>query len=70
MESTLAPEPDTGERAYGIKAVTERLDCSRAHLYNEMRAGRIQARKMGSRTVFLESEIQRYLVELPVAGES
>jgi hypothetical protein len=55
-----------GERGHRIEAACELLgNMSRSQLYAEIRAGRITARKAGSRTVILQSEIDRYLTSLP-----
>jgi excisionase family DNA binding protein len=59
----------TDERAYTVAEACARLgDMSRTKFYAEVRAGRIDARKSGSRTVVLQSEINRYLRDLPPAS--
>jgi predicted DNA-binding transcriptional regulator AlpA len=39
----------------------------RTKLYREIKLGKISARKIGRKTVFLADEIERYLNALPVA---
>lgn len=58
---------DCGERAYGVEAACQQLDITKTTLYVLFRSGQLQARKLGSRTVVLRSEIDRYLAALPVA---
>lgn len=65
---TTAPPVDSTERAYSIPVTCEMLGgLSRGQFYAEVREGRLTARKIGSRTVVLASEIDRYLAALPVA---
>jgi predicted DNA-binding transcriptional regulator AlpA len=44
------------------------INIGRTKLYREMKAGRIVARKIGRKTVFLADEVERYLASLPVAA--
>lgn len=61
---------DAHERAHPVaKACTLLGDLSRSQFYEELKSGRLVARKIGSRTVVLDSEITRYLRALPVAGD-
>jgi excisionase family DNA binding protein len=56
LDDRLAFGPADAARAIGI---------SRAHLYIEIAAGKIATRKLGSRTLILRDELDRYLQELP-----
>jgi predicted DNA-binding transcriptional regulator AlpA len=54
------------ERAYNIPEACERLGgLSRRQFYDELKAGRLKARKIGRRTVVLHSAIVAYLDSLP-----
>jgi excisionase family DNA binding protein len=61
MNPTTAPEP----LAYRPTDAANVLRMSRGQLYNEIAAGRLEARKRGRSTVILRSEIERYLDGLP-----
>ena len=55
-----------GERAWTVEEAMERLGgLSRASFYKAVSAGRIKLRKIGSRSVVLESELDRFLRNLP-----
>jgi excisionase family DNA binding protein len=53
--------------ALSIKDAAKRLSISRSRLYELLSTGLIAARKIGRRTVILESEISRFLESCPVA---
>lgn len=58
-----------GDRAFSVLDAAERLGgISRAEIYNEIRRGKLSARKIGRRTVILQSAIDAYLAALPAAG--
>lgn len=58
------------ERAYTVAEACERLgDISRTQFYRLVQSGDLEARKLGSRTVVLGSEIQRFLDELPATTD-
>jgi Helix-turn-helix domain len=75
MSDTLTPEvraavDRANERAFWVDEACERLGFgSRSTFYAEVRAGRLEVRKIGARTVVLQSEITRYLTTLPTAGD-
>ena len=54
-------------KAYSVKEAVTVIGISRTKLYDEMRAKRLSARKIGRRRVILADEIARYLTTLPVA---
>lgn len=57
----------TGERAWTVPEAMERLGgLSRASFYKLVSAGSIRLHKIGARSVVLESEINRFLRNLPV----
>ncbi len=53
------------ERANPLKEACHRLGCSRSSLYVMAGQGLIAFRKIGGRTVVMESEIMRILREAP-----
>jgi excisionase family DNA binding protein len=44
------------------------IGVSRARLYELIQTGHIEARKLGSATVVLRTELDRYLASLPIWG--
>jgi hypothetical protein len=52
-------------KAYSIDEVVKMSPFSRSGLYKEIAAGRLIARKSGSRTVILESDYNAFLNSLP-----
>jgi excisionase family DNA binding protein len=52
-------------RALSVEEVLEITGISRPTFYEHAFAGRIKARKLGRRTVVLESDLREYLESLP-----
>lgn len=52
------------EKLYTIKEVAEMLRVSKVTLYRMMRDGKIQTVKMGRKTLFKESELNRFIESL------
>jgi excisionase family DNA binding protein len=52
-------------KALSITQVLEITGISRATLYMHINAGHIVARKLGSRTIVMVSDLERYLESLP-----
>jgi len=50
---------------YSIPALAEAADVSRSKLYEELAAGRLKAKKFGSRTIIPADEAKRWLDSLP-----
>lgn len=48
-----------------VADVLRRVGISRTNFYQEINAGRLKARKIGSKTVVLETDLQAYLEALP-----
>lgn len=48
-----------------VAEVLHRVGISRTKFYAEINAGRLKARKIGSKTVVLETDLQAYLEALP-----
>lgn len=49
-----------------VADVLRRVGISRTKFYQEINAGRLKARKIGSKTVVLEADLQAYLDALPL----
>ncbi|WP_082767147.1 helix-turn-helix domain-containing protein [Bosea sp. PAMC 26642] len=67
-ECSTAPVP--ASLALSVPAAARACALSRATVYRLIRAGDIRPRKCGARTLILMSELQRFLNELPDAGEA
>ena len=55
------------DRLLTVTEVCQRLAVSRSRLYELFGQGRIRARKLGTRTVVPEAEVQRFIDTLPPA---
>ena len=53
-----------------IHAVVQRLSVSRPTVNRLIAAGKLKARKLGSRTIILESDLLDYINRLPVVAPS
>ena len=53
--------------ALSVRDTMKATSLGRTKLYREMKLGRISARKIGRKTVFISDEVERYLKSLPVA---
>lgn len=51
--------------AYTVNEVLNEIGIGRSKLYDEIKKGRITPRKIGKKTIFLATEIERYLESLP-----
>lgn len=51
-----------------INTAAARLGVTRFFIYDELKAGRLKAKKFGSRTLILEDEIVRYAASAPDAS--
>ena len=54
--------------ALNITQVMARLGICRDKVYSEIRSGRLIARKLGGRTLVLESDLEKFLQSLPQLG--
>jgi excisionase family DNA binding protein len=57
-------KPEDEKLAHSIQRAANRLDCGRTTIYGLIRNGQLQAVKLGSRTLVLESSLQRLLSKL------
>lgn len=58
------PKP---RKVYTIDQVCEIAQIGRTRLYQEIRDRRLKTKKLGARTLILESELDRWLESLPEA---
>lgn len=58
--SDKAPHPRS------VKGFCKRVGISESQFYVEVKAGRLKARKVGSRTIIPETDEQEWLASLPV----
>ena len=59
---------DNSAAAYTVAECLVRLKLGRDKLYREIKAGRLRARKVGRKTLILDSDIMEYLRGLPTIG--
>jgi excisionase family DNA binding protein len=59
----------TSRAAYSIAEVCANTGLGRDTVYGAIRAGRLVARKLGRRTIITDSDLRRFLEDLPKAGE-
>jgi excisionase family DNA binding protein len=59
--------PPPADAILTIAEAGERLRLGRSRLYEELAAGRIEAVRLGRRTMIRASEVERYIRELPPA---
>lgn len=52
-------------KSFTIADVTRETGTSRTTIYEEIKAGRLQARKLGRRTLILAEDYERWLTSLP-----
>ena len=55
----------TGKLLFSVKEFCEIVGIGRTTFYQEVKAGRIKAKKMGRRTLITKSELERFIEELP-----
>ena len=58
------------QRAMSIAAFCERYGPGRTKAYEEIRSGRLRARKMGKRTIITEDDAEDWLQRLPLVDSS
>ncbi len=66
MDSAHSPKA----LAYSIPEVCEETGLGRSTIYEEIREGRLRARKCGRRTIVLPDDLTAWLNSLPQAGEA
>jgi len=71
LTSTLSGAPSTVARAlYSPKETEVLLSISHAQLYRLLGAGKLDGRKIGSRTFITAASIEAFLSSLPKVGET
>ena len=65
--STYEPYNTHAPLAFSPKAACAQLDCGLTFLYLEIAAGRIEARKAGTRTLIPAESLRAYVAALPMA---
>jgi len=58
------------QRAMSIAEFCERYGPGRTKTYEELKSGRLRARKIGKRTIITEDVAEDWLLRLPVIGVS
>jgi excisionase family DNA binding protein len=54
------------QRAFSIRQFSEIYSIGRTKIYEELKSGRLRARKIGKHTVILEDDAENWLRRLPV----
>jgi excisionase family DNA binding protein len=62
-EATLEREKD--KRAYAVREFCSAFGICRATFYSEVRAGRLKAVKIGSKTLILREDAETWVARLP-----
>jgi len=75
VDTSLYSEPSPAEQlpvraAYSPKEVQRLLSCSHATIYRLINAGKLDARKLGSKTVITDTSIRQLLTSLPKVNEA
>lgn len=63
--SNRTPFNATAARAFGIQAFCRQYGVGRTKVYQEIKAGKLKAKKAGKRTLIQEDEAERWANELP-----
>jgi excisionase family DNA binding protein len=64
-DSQVQPALESDRLAYPINDLAEAIGVGRSKLYEEIRDGRLQAKKLGSRTLITAKAAREYLSNLP-----
>jgi excisionase family DNA binding protein len=56
---------DTKRSAYSLREIAKRWGCGHDKIYEEVRAGRLRAKKIGKLSRVTADEEERYLAALP-----
>ena len=58
-------DKQTGKLLFSVKEFCEMVGIGRTTLYQEVKAGRIKAKKMGRSTLIPKSELEGFIEEVP-----
>jgi hypothetical protein len=64
-DATTAPTLEPGRLAYPLNDFADAIGVGRSKLYAEIKAGRLKAKKVGSRTIITSAAAHTYLDALP-----
>ncbi len=64
----IAPAPESRKLAFSVDEFAEVTSLKRSFIYEEIRSGRLIARKAGARTLITHFDGEAYLASLPTAG--
>ena len=59
---------DTSDYVHSITQAKRKLNMSHTKIFSEIRVGRLEARKIGRRTVITDEALRRYIAALPIVG--
>jgi excisionase family DNA binding protein len=65
MEPKISEERNGGPRAMSVAQFCKRYGTGRTRTYEEIRAGRLRARKCGRRTIIGQDDAEGWLRSLP-----
>jgi excisionase family DNA binding protein len=70
MAANLSDIPTAAPRAFSIAQFCRRFGVGRTSVYQELKLGRLRARKIGRRTIITEDDAEDWLHRLPVIGST
>lgn len=62
--------PLPGNLAFSIETAAQVASVGRSSIYEELKAGRLKAKKVGRRTVILADDLRAWLEAMPAMGSS
>ena len=70
ISSSLSAAPGIARAHYPVKETEVILSISHAQVYRLINSGKLDGRKIGSRTFITASSIESFLASLPKVGEA
>jgi excisionase family DNA binding protein len=61
----MRPTMDTAKQAFAVREFCARYGICRQTFYDEVKRGRIKAKKLGKKTVILRSDAEKWAASLP-----
>jgi excisionase family DNA binding protein len=61
----MRPTMDTTKQAFAVREFCARYGICRQTFYDEVKRGRIKAKKLGKKTVILRSDAEKWAASLP-----
>ena len=68
LDNPPAVAAEDNRRAFGIARFCKRYGIGRSKAYDEIKAGRLKALKVGRRTIIREQDAENWLRSLPAVG--